>query len=82
MEQLAYKKPRQNKHKRSTLRLNRSCSFKRGAMGTTKMMKSVMMFMQDVRYQTGRELMQFLFIAGSKFSSGMQEKATMNLRSI
>lgn len=42
-------------------------------------MKSVTMFMQDVRYQTGNDGMHFPSILGKKFESGMQANPTMNL---
>jgi hypothetical protein len=55
MEKLSYKKPRQNRQRSSSLRPSRNCSLRSGAIGTMKIMKSVTMFMEDVRYQTGRE---------------------------
>jgi hypothetical protein len=51
---MTYKKPRQKRQRRRTFCLSRSCNFKTGAMGTMKVMKSVKMFMDEVRYHTGK----------------------------
>lgn len=42
-------------------------------------MKSVTMFMLEVRYHTGRDVIHFPTILGSKIASGVQAKPTMNL---
>jgi len=51
---MTYKKPRQKRQRRRSLCLSRNFNFKTGAMGTMKVMKSVRMFMEEVRYHTGK----------------------------